>query len=664
MSFKSEGEVLQKVNEILSLSTETRQDQAFQQFVKYIFTNGLKENNISLPIKKRFKESFKFLENYVKLIHSLFKLKKDERNALYNSDPSIKISNEISELIKSLNILVNKKKEELSEILNDKSNNLNIIKSYFFNIISNQPNTIFKLLDMFHFYFILYIPSLSVVNFLMFSILKNKFNDILSKFDYKEFCPDFNNEICQNLIILFFENIKNEKREYLFIFALLIFKYEEIFTNIKEKKISKYILQYTANKTYEIVKSKTLDNLLISEYTYSEYLFNLENTIILLEEKKKNLLKKRNESTINNTHSYQNSNKNQFTAIKNNEQEEKENVETQNNKVTGENIDLKNKGIKDENTETNKNNILSSINISTGNINDRDVSEIKNANKINIIDNNNSNMNISNNKIIEENISQINKPNIIISENNEAQDIMNLPKDKIDNLTTQALYSMFRQKYSEQEAKISEQKAEISEQKAEISELKEKLSKQEEKLSVQEENNGKKFSELNTEISNLKGIISSIQIRSLAKNFLKIFKSDLNESEKQEMKKENSNKGEIILGALKRKYDDCTNNEGFMVVAEIVKKSGDTLNRGNIYAHSILFGDYEKEILEFKAKYNIKMTNAETLEKILFLIKIGISDDTFVKCFNFVAAYCDKGMTLGFLRKDNNIESYIKSKTI
>ena len=81
-------------------------------------------------------------------------------------------------------------------------------------------------------------------------------------------------------------------------------------------------------------------------------------------------------------------------------------------------------------------------------------------------------------------------------------------------------------------------------------------------MSKQEENNGKKFSELNTEISSLKGIISSIQIRSLAKNFLKIFKNDLNDREKQEMKKQNSNKGEIILGALKRKYEDCTNNEG------------------------------------------------------------------------------------------------------
>lgn len=111
MSFKSEDEILQKVNEILGLSTETSQDKAFQQFVRYIFTNGLKENNISLPIKKRFKEPFKYLENYVKLIHSLFKLKKNERNSLYKSDPSIKISNEISELIKSLNILINKKKK-------------------------------------------------------------------------------------------------------------------------------------------------------------------------------------------------------------------------------------------------------------------------------------------------------------------------------------------------------------------------------------------------------------------------------------------------------------------------------------------------------------------------------------------------------------------------
>ena len=83
-----------------------------------------------------------------------------------------------------------------------------------------------------------------------------------------------------------FDNIKNEKRELLFIFALLIFQFQRIFKNEEYTNISKYILQYSAKKTYEYLKTKGLKCPLLFECTYTKFLYYLDNTIMQLNQKK------------------------------------------------------------------------------------------------------------------------------------------------------------------------------------------------------------------------------------------------------------------------------------------------------------------------------------------------------------------------------------------
>ena len=287
---QKEEEIVQKVEYILNYSTEIKQDIALQQFLNFNFTNEFKNKILTLPVKKSEKESFKFIEQYVLLLYSLFKLKKEERTTLYSSPISlIKDYNNISQNINQLNKIIDDKKEYIYEILKDKKNPMNLIMIHLYNHINDQQKTLVTKLDEFHFYFIFYVPSTSSLKFLLYSIIKNKFNDVLEKFDYQDFCPNLNNETCQNLIILFFENIQNEKREFLFIFAFLIFEYEVIFKYRLNQKIPKYILLSSAKKTYEIVELKTLKNGLICEYTYNEFLSNLDYTVFLLEEKKRKL---------------------------------------------------------------------------------------------------------------------------------------------------------------------------------------------------------------------------------------------------------------------------------------------------------------------------------------------------------------------------------------
>ena len=81
--------------------------------------------------------------------------------------------------------------------------------------------------------------------------------------------------------------------------------------------------------------------------------------------------------------------------------------------------------------------------------------------------------------------------------------------------------------------------------------------------------NKKKYFEIKT----LKNAIRKIQIRNLAKNFLKIFKNDLSNKEKEKIKEDKTNRGKVTASSIKRKYSLYISNENFKFVAEIVEKS-------------------------------------------------------------------------------------------
>ena len=675
MSHKNIDEIISKVEEILAISAETDQDKALQQFVRFIFTDEFKKDTITEPVKNREKDSYKFLEQYIKLVHSLFKLKKDERNKLYNDASLYKGYNEISQHKEQLDKLVAKKDDDLSKIKEDKMNQLNVIKSYLYNLISHQPKTLFSKLDEFHFYFILYIPSSSTLQFLLYSIIKNKFRDVFIKFDYQDFCPNFDDETCLNLIILFFDNIKNEKRELLFILALLILQYEVIFKYRINKKYPKFILQHAAEKTVQIVESKTLQNGLILEYTYIEYLSNLDKIIYLYDErqrKMKNFSINENQIIIlknnDNPQSQKNPKENSTSTIpegrKNSEddkfEEEKKNeLKREENKINNSEVNKINKPF----SEAVDNQIYQEVKEVTKEEINEEGKVKKNIDvKDKILEGNNiSEKKEPNSEIKGENLPEINNSNVIASKKEE-NNITNQPKEEINNLNNQALYSLIQQQLSTQEnenkRRFSELEKKVSEQKDEILKQKDEILKQKEK----EIANEKKISELQSEIESLKGTISTIQIRKLAKNFLNIFKSNLSQEEIEIIKQDNTKRAEETIKSLRRKYPLSTETENFKIVCEIVNKSGETLNKGNCFAHSLNLKDFEVEIMEYKEKHNIKLANDETLEKIFFLKKIKVSDDSFDKCFQFVLKYCGKEMTLGFLRKEDNISTFIEGK--
>ena len=186
--------------------------------------------------------------------------------------------------------------------------------------------------------------------------------------------------------------------------------------------------------------------------------------------------------------------------------------------------------------------------------------DIKLLNKDNL--NKNNIMDTSKNEIIIKSTSE-SKASLTPKEKENKDDIMELSQDKIDNLDIGSLYSIIKSQFKLQE-KIYEEK---------ILELNGKLSEQ-------KKENERKMTVLEKDISNLKAIIGSIQIREYSKNFLNIFKRHLNRSEEDEIKSDNRKRGAITLNAINRAYKDYKGSENFDIVAELVKCSGKTLNDG------------------------------------------------------------------------------------
>ena len=570
---------------------------------------------------------------------------------------------------------------------------MNLIMIHLYNHIIDQQKTLVTKLDEFHFYFIFYVPSTNSLKFLLYSIIKNKFNDVVEKFDYQDFCPNLNNETCQNLIILFFENIQNGKREFLFIFAFLIFEYEVIFKYRLNQKIQKYILLSAAKKTYEIVELKTLKNGLICEYTYNEFLSNLDYTVFLLEEKKRKLAN----SSNNNIYDSMEQNFPIIHLKNNNDGVIEEEIQADNKVEQGEkNIPKNDKKIINTD-EINENNLVSpvpeknEIKAPKNNIPNKDeiseeiTNELKREDNGKIIEKKNMNdINIFKSKMEEEKSPEIkNNSNIINSKEKEnSKDFMNLSEKEINELNTQSFYYLIKSKLSELEKnnekmfkdldgkifelekrnkkKFKDQEKFFEEEKKNEKMFKNKLMELAKKLSEMQKENEQKFLELESEINSLKDIVGTIQIRPLAKNFLKIFKNDFNQDEKEKIKKDKSKKDEVTLESLKKKYSNYVDKENFKVVSEIVEKSEKALNKENDFVYSQNLKDYKEEIMQFKEKLNIKLDDVEILQKILFLKKIGISDSNFNKCFEFLAKYCGKEMKLKFLGEESNIKTFIE----
>ena len=278
---KDDRNIMEKVNNILSIpeSKLNSNDRVFIDYLIYILSNGFTKSNLSLPVKKREKEGYKYLKNYVELLSLLFKRDKKERNSFYFSEIS-KCGNEIVNLCTSLHSFT-KKKDTLFKTNQFKA----FVQISFFHYFYDRSETLYGSLTFYFYCLGFIIQKVDTLKLLLFYFLKERFPALFEPFDYNEFCPDLNSNNCLNLIKLYIENIEENKNnfELFFIYAFLIFNYKHIF-QFYEKDIDIKILKKSVDETLGIVKRKTLLNKPIGMYVHSDFLFNLKNNINELQE--------------------------------------------------------------------------------------------------------------------------------------------------------------------------------------------------------------------------------------------------------------------------------------------------------------------------------------------------------------------------------------------
>ena len=710
-AIEEENDVLKKAETIASLeeSIKDGNDKLYISGIKYLFTKEFTKTSMSLPTRKKEKESFQYLKTYVNALDILFKKDENERHKLYLSKITSKeLGIDLFNLMQNLKTFSERKKLGKFDIAS--LVDLKVSANYVFcNYLKNFDNTLGGALNLYFYYLGYFIESVDTFNLLLFYFLR--LNDALGKFEYKEFCPDLKSSNCLNLIILFFQSVVKKPMEILTVYALLIFKYQYIFQDIDDG-IEISILKKSVEETVSIVEEKTLNNKIILEYIFNEFIHNLNfniNSIYSIYSQESNEAKKeenkieeankdnqkeapKNDHEEAAKNGQEESAKNDHEeAAKNDKEEEAKNDqedEAKNDQEEAAKNDQENKFIdSNENTNnlneepiTNQNELISQINIS-GIINNIDKSQINNSKKEEnnkegqpqIKENIISNVKVTDSsKTIENKNGSVNgtKDNSISSQSINGQNGNsyfdktgdNNKSDKNENIEESQVNNTFN--FENEFSKSPEIQKLIDE----IDKIKKKGKEREEKAEKKFKDVEKRFKDgekriehlenenniLTNEITKTKNKLDEvtkalglIQLRDRAKNFLKSFNVTLDNKDEEAIKQKKKSKWKIISEKIKEKYKKYEKSNKYEAFIEVVKKSSETIDKGNEFAHKVKIEYYEKNIDRFVQENNIKIMNPI---KICFLLHIKVSENCLLDGYELLDSFYENNMTRAFTR--------------
>ena len=436
-AIEEENDVLKKAESIASLeeSIKDGNDKLYIAGIKYLFTKEFTKTSMSLPTRKKEKESFQYLKTYVNALDILFKKDENERHKLYLSKITSKeLGIDLFNLIQNLKTFSERKKLGNFDIacLVD----LKVSANYVFcNYLKNFDNTLGGALNLYFYYLGYFIESVDTFNLLLFYFLR--LNDALGKFEYKEFCPDLKSSNCLNLIILFFQSVVKKPMEILTVYALLIIKYQYIFQDIDDG-IEISILKKSVEETVSIVEEKTLNNKIILEYIFNEFIHNLNSNINPIYFQESNEPKKE-EKKIEET-----SKDNQEEVVKNDQENTPIDSNENTNNINEESIPSQNEltyqintsGIINNNDNPQINNSKNEENNEKEQIEENIIANLKVNNSSKTIENNNGSVNgTKDNSISNQSINGQNGNSYLdkTSDNNKSDKSNNIEESRINN---------------------------------------------------------------------------------------------------------------------------------------------------------------------------------------------------------------------------------------
>ena len=184
------------------------------------------------------------------------------------------------------------------------------------------------------------------------------------------------------------------------------------------------------------------------------------------------------------------------------------------------------------------------------------------------------------------------------------------------------------------------------------------------RISSIERDNSLKRDEINIlkeEMKKVKDTLGPIQARKLAKSLLNQFLCLLDEEDKQTITNNRKLKWSIIKKRIEIEFKKYEERFKYKLFIEIIRKSVELIERGNNGAHSIDLELYKKEIYKVANKQKIIIPNSDNT-KIFFLAQLGITDELFMKEYNYLKRNFDNEMKITNLNKDYDFDKFFSEK--
>lgn len=149
------------------------------------------------------------MKKFIQILDILFAFEDKKREEIYSKSLDDINGSSLEKKIKDFHFYINKNKYNFIQYSQDK----NEIYLKLDEILSKQKQNLFYIIAHFQINFSKIISEPDILKFIFFKIYRWKYmNNFQKKIDLKNNYANFNNEICLNLVLSFFEEL-DEKRK-------------------------------------------------------------------------------------------------------------------------------------------------------------------------------------------------------------------------------------------------------------------------------------------------------------------------------------------------------------------------------------------------------------------------------------------------------------------
>ena len=329
----SQKQIIDKASFILSkkINELNDRDKTLQQFINFILKDGFSTTYFKIPINiNTDKNSLNCLKYYVEIIYEIFQLKTEKREFIYSSDLSTaKIINDTIPIkFEEFMFIFRKIKKDFT---NEYSEDKKAIYLKLKNALMKKKG-IFSILELYQIYFCSLCSKPDILQFIFFQMHKNMYINYYVNINYKNYAPNFNNQICLKLILLYLEELEKRNEEFLYIYIDLIFHFNWYFNKKYNESINKDYIRTAIKKTHLKIEQKNLKSrlnltgtigsiflsYLLVEFNIPKNIFNIKNIDEISNYYLKDEIKKLENKDIKNNNSTEPSEKSNNNNNKNN----------------------------------------------------------------------------------------------------------------------------------------------------------------------------------------------------------------------------------------------------------------------------------------------------------------------------------------------------------